>query len=195
MAELTIDSDQAADVSLLVAAARDAVALTNITLGERGAGSGEPRRGAGGQRVARPIAVVAGNAVEAEETLRPFHFDELNDLDLVRWGLARIANLQWSMGDAERAGEVLKMLRGRVSDPGLRRLVDGVASAALLFENQLGQAVALSQHVLSDEAATAAAVEWAVFGGGLALALMGRLETLRQWPSAGTRSRAGSTAC
>jgi hypothetical protein len=32
-------------------------------------------------------------------------------------------------------------------------------------ENQLGQAVALSQHVLSDESASAAAVEWAVFGG------------------------------
>jgi DNA-binding NarL/FixJ family response regulator len=90
--------------------------------------------------------------------------------------LARIANLQWSMGDAEGAREVLEMLRGRVRDPGLRLLVDGIASASLSFENQLGKAVALSQHVLSDESAPAAAVEWAVFGGGLALALMGRLE-------------------
>jgi DNA-binding NarL/FixJ family response regulator len=106
--------------------------------------------------------------------LRPFHGDELNDLDLVRWGLVRFANLQWSLGDAERAGEVLEMLRGKVTDPGLRLLVDGAASASLLFENQLGQAVALSQHVLSDQTASAAAVEWAVFGGGLALALMGR---------------------
>jgi DNA-binding NarL/FixJ family response regulator len=175
LAELTIDRDQAADVSLLVAAARDAVALTNITLGERLARAAVSRGGglAASELLARSL-LWQGNAVEAEETLRPFHFDELNDRDLVRWGLARIANLQWSMGDAERAGEVLKMLRGRVSDPGLRRLVDGVASAALLFENQLAQAVALSQHVLSDETASAAAVEWAVFGGALALALMGR---------------------
>jgi DNA-binding NarL/FixJ family response regulator len=177
LAELTIDSDQAADVSLLVAAARDAVALTNITLGERLARAALSRGGglAASELLARSLSW-QGNAVEAEETLRPFHFDELNDLDLVRWGLARIANLQWSMGDAERAGEVLEMLRGRVRDPGLRLLVDGVASASLSFENQLGKAVALSQHVLSDESAPAAAVEWAVFGGGLALALMGRGE-------------------
>jgi DNA-binding NarL/FixJ family response regulator len=175
LAELTIDSDQAADVSLLVAAARDAVALTNITLGERLARAAVSRGGglAASELLARSL-LWQGNAVEAEEVLRPFHFDELNDADLVRWGLARIANLQWSMGDAERAGEVLKVLRGRVSDPGLRLLVDGVASAALLFENQLGQAVALSQHVLSDETASASAVEWAVLGGALALALLGR---------------------
>ena len=35
LAELTIDSDQPADVSLLVTAARDALALTNIAAGER----------------------------------------------------------------------------------------------------------------------------------------------------------------
>ena len=35
LAELTLDSDQAPDVELLVTAARDAIALTNITLGER----------------------------------------------------------------------------------------------------------------------------------------------------------------
>ena len=139
LAELTIDSDQAADVSLLVAAARDAVALTNITLGERLARAAVSRGGglAASELLARSL-LWQGNAVEAEETLRPFHFDELNDLDLVRWGLARIANLQWSMGDAERAGEVLKMLRGRVSDPGLRRLVDGVASAVAVIREPAG---------------------------------------------------------
>ena len=175
LAELTIDSDQAVDISLLLAAARDAVALTNITLGERLARAAVSRGGGlkASELLARSLSW-QGNATEAEEALRPFHFDELNDADLVRWGLARIANLQWSMGDAERAGEVLKMLRGRVSDPSLRLLVDGVASASLLFENQLGQAVTLSQHVLSDESAPDAAVEWAVFGGALALALMGR---------------------
>jgi DNA-binding NarL/FixJ family response regulator len=175
LAELTIDSDQASDVSLLLAAARDAVALTNITLGERLARAAVSRGGglAASELLARSL-LWQGRAVEAEEALRPFRSDELNDLDVVRWGLTRIANLQWSMGDAERAGEVLKMLRARVSDPGLRLLVDGVASASLVFENQLGQAVTLSQHVLSDETASAAAVEWAAFSGALALALMGR---------------------
>jgi DNA-binding NarL/FixJ family response regulator len=177
LAELTIDSDQAADVSLLVAAARDAVALTNITLGERLARAAVSRGGglAASELLARSL-LWQGNAVEAEEALSSFDPDELDELDVVRWGLARIANLQWSMGDAEGADEVLEMLRARVSDPGLRALVDGVASASLLFENQLGHAVALSQRVLSDKSASAVAVEWAVLGGALALALMGRGE-------------------
>jgi DNA-binding CsgD family transcriptional regulator len=177
LAELTIDSDQAADVSLLVAAARDAIALTNITLGERLARVAVSRGGglAASELLARSL-LWQGNAAEAEEALSSFDPDELDELEVVRWGLARIANLQWSMGDAEGADEVLETLRGRVSNPALRALVDGVASASLLFENQLGQAVALSQHVLSDKSASAAAVEWAVFGGALALALMGRGE-------------------
>jgi Flp pilus assembly pilin Flp len=177
LAELTIDSDQPADVSLLVAAARDAIALTNITLGERLARAAVSRGGglAASELLARSL-LWQGNAIEAEEALSSFDPEELNELEVVRWGLARIANLQWSMGDAEGADEVLEMLRGRVSDPALRALVDGVASASLLFENRLAGAVALSQQVLCDETAGAAAVEWAVFGGALALALMGRGE-------------------
>jgi DNA-binding NarL/FixJ family response regulator len=98
----------------------------------------------------------------------------MNELELVRWGTARIANLQWSMGDAEGANEVLELLRSKVTHPGLRLLVDGVASASLLFGNQLDEAVAHAERVLADPEASAAAIEWAVFGGALALALMGR---------------------
>jgi DNA-binding NarL/FixJ family response regulator len=175
LAELTIDSDQAADVSLLVTAARDAIALTNITLGERLARAAASRGGglAASELLARSL-LWQGNAAEAEQTLSAFESDAMNELDLVRWGLARIANLQWAMGDAEGADEVLEMLRGRVTDPALRLLVDGVASASLVFENDLEQAVALSQRVLADPSASAGAVEWAVFGGALALAYMGR---------------------
>ena len=39
----------------------------------------------------------------------------MNEFELVRWGMARIANLQWSMGDAEGADEILKLLRHRVT--------------------------------------------------------------------------------
>ena len=44
----------------------------------------------------------------------------MNELELVRWGTARIANLQWSMGDAEGADEVLDLLRDRVTHHGLQ---------------------------------------------------------------------------
>jgi DNA-binding CsgD family transcriptional regulator len=80
------------------------------------------------------------------------------------------------MGDAEGATEVLDLLCDRVAHPGLKLVVAGVASASRLFENQLEEAVELSRLVLASPDASAAAVEWAVFGGALALALMGRGE-------------------
>ena len=151
MAELTLDSDQAPDVDLLVTAARDAIALTNITLGERLARAAVSRGGGldASELLARSL-LWQGKAAESEETLSLFDPDTMNELELVRWGTARIANLQWSMGDAEGADEVLELLRSSVTHPGLRLLVDGVASASLLFENQLDAAVAHAERVLAD---------------------------------------------
>jgi DNA-binding CsgD family transcriptional regulator len=175
LAELTLDSDQAPDLELLVTAARDAIALTNVTLGERLARAAVNRGGglAASELLARSL-LWQGKAAEAEETLSSFDPEQMNELDLVRWGAARIANLHWSMGDAESADEVLEQLRCGVTHDGLKLVVDGIASASRLFENELGEAVALSEGVLADPTASAAAIEWAVFGGAYALALMGR---------------------
>ena len=177
LAELTLDSDESPDVDLLVSAARDAIALTNVTLGERLARAAVNRGGGlvASELLARSL-LWQGNSAEAEETLNAFDPDKMNELELVRWGLVRIANLHWSMGDAEGADEVLDLLCDRVAHPGLKLVVAGVASASRLFENQLSEAVELSKLVLASPDASAAAVEWAVFGGALALALMGRGE-------------------
>jgi DNA-binding NarL/FixJ family response regulator len=175
LAELTLDSDVNPDVALLVAAAKDAVALTNITLGERLARAAVARGGGlvASELLARSL-LWQGNAAECEQVLSAFDPAAMDEVELVRWGTARIANLHWSMGDAESADEVLDMLSSKVTDHGLRLVVDGLASASLLFENRLEQATELSQRVLADPSASTAAVEWAVFGGALALALMGR---------------------
>ena len=177
LAELTLDSDESPEVDLLVSAARDAIALTNVTLGERLARAAVNRGGGlvASELLARSL-LWQGNSAEAEETLSAFDPNQMNELELVRWGLARIANLHWSMGDAEGADEVLDLLCDRVAHPGLKLVVAGVASASRLFENQLEEAVELSELVLASPDASAAAVEWAVFGGALALALMGRGE-------------------
>ena len=177
LAELTLDSDQSPELDLLVSAARDAIALTNVTLGERLARAAVNRGGGlvASELLARSL-LWQGNSAEAEETLSAFDPNQMNELELVRWGLVRIANLHWSMGDAEGADDVLDLLCDRVAHPGLKLVVAGVASASRLFENQLEEAVQLSKIVLDNPDASAAAVEWAVFGGALALALMGRGE-------------------
>jgi DNA-binding CsgD family transcriptional regulator len=177
LAELTLDSDQKPDLELLVTAARDAIALTNVTLGERLATAAVNRGGGlkASELLARSL-LWQGKAAEAEETLSAFDADQMDELEMVRWGLGRIANLHWSMGDAESADEVQKLLRDKVTHNGLSLLVDGVASASRTFENQLSEAVALSERVLGDSDAHATAIEWAAFGGALALALMGRAD-------------------
>ena len=177
LAELTLDSDEHADLELLITAARDAIALTNVTLGERLARAAVNRGGGlvASELLARSL-LWQGNAAEAEETLNSFDPDALDERDLVRWGLARIANLHWSMGEAERADEVLELLCEKVTHNGLRLLVDGVASASRAFENQLAEAVALSERVFAAPDAHPTAIEWAAIGGSLALALMGRSE-------------------
>jgi DNA-binding NarL/FixJ family response regulator len=175
LAELILDSDQAPESDLLIAAAQDAIALTNVTLSERLARAAVTRGGGlvASELLARSL-LWQGNAAEAEQTLGPYDPDELNELDLVRWGAARIANLQWAMGDADGADEVLELLRARVTHPGLRLFIDGLGAASIAFENRLTEAVDLSAHVLGDPSASAPAIEWAVIGGALALALMGR---------------------
>jgi DNA-binding CsgD family transcriptional regulator len=177
LAELTLDSDQQPDVDLLVTAARDAIALTNVTLGERLARAAVNRGGGlvASELLARSL-LWQGNAAEAEETLSSFDTDQMDELGIARWGLARIANLHWSMGDAESADEVLDLLHDKVKHKGLRQLVNGIASASRTFENQLPEAVALSARVLDDPDAHPTAIEWAAFGGALALALMGRAD-------------------
>jgi DNA-binding CsgD family transcriptional regulator len=175
LAELTLDSDVAPSTELLVAAAHNAVALSNVTLGERLARAAVNRGGglAASELLAR-AQLWQGNPAEAEESLSSYHADDLNEIELVRWGAARIANLQWAMGDDEGADEILNLLSHKVTHHELRLFVDGLASACRLFSNDLDEALTLSERVLGDPAAPTLAVAWASFGGGLALALRGR---------------------
>ena len=121
-----------------------------------------------------------GNAAEAEQTLSLFDPDAMTEVDLLRWGAARIVNLQWSMGDSEGAREVLALLRDRVTRPGGRLFVDGLAAITAVSESRLDEAVHLCERVLADPAASPHAVERAVIGGTFALSLMGRFDRVAE---------------
>ena len=181
LAELTLDSDQAADCGLLVYAAQDAIALTDITLGERLARAAVAHGGGlpASELLARAL-LWSGKAPEAEQTLAAFDSESMTDQQLVRWGAARIANLQWSLGDAESASELLTTLRDRVTHRGSRHLLDGLGAASAAYQNRIDEAVALSRGVLADPNATPTAIEWAVIGGALALALSGEFDQVTQ---------------
>ncbi|MFE3099848.1 helix-turn-helix transcriptional regulator [Nocardia tengchongensis] len=186
LAELALDSDKSADLELFQAAAADAIGLANLPLGERFARAAVERRGGveAADLLARAL-LWQGHRIEAERTLAGFDPDQMNEVQLARWGSTRVSNLLWSMGDADRADEVLESVRSRVSHPKIIAALDGLASACAVNENRIEEAFTLAESVMSTPEAPPWAVYWAAFGGGLALALMGRGEAARQFAERG----------
>ncbi|MEU6563521.1 helix-turn-helix transcriptional regulator [Nocardia nova] len=182
LAELALDSDKSADLELFEAAAADAIGLANIPLGERFARAAVERQGGveSADLLARAL-LWQGHRIEAERTLGSFDPDELNEVQLARWGSTRVSNLLWAMGDADRADEVLDLVRSRVRHPKIVLTLQGLASACEVNENLLEQAFIDAEQVMSTPDAPAWAVWWASFGGGLALALMGRSAAAREY--------------
>src|SRR6202012_5542392 len=99
LAELTLDGDITPAADLLVAAADDAITLTNVTLGERLARAAFDRGGglAAGELLARSL-LWQGKGADAESTLSVFDPDTMDEAELLGWGAARCINLQLSMG-------------------------------------------------------------------------------------------------
>ncbi|MDV7243568.1 MULTISPECIES: helix-turn-helix transcriptional regulator [Rhodococcus] len=173
LAELALDSDRSVDPALLASAAADAIGLANVPLGERLARAAFEETGDFGAADLLARALLwQGHAAEAEALLLAFSPDSLTQAQLVRWGTSRIANLFWALGDSEKADDVLAVLRERVTQPSLLPVVEGIGSVCAVFENRPQEAVDAACVVLASERPWA--VEWAFFGGGLALALMGR---------------------
>lgn len=175
LAELYLDSDQTADTGLLVAAAKDAVSLANAPLGERLARKAFEREV--GMRAAHLLSralMWQGRPAEADEILARFDPDDLDEGQLVLWGIPRASIVFWSLGDVARAEEVMRSLRRRVSNPVLRPMVDAADAAFTIFENRLTEGLAMAEAVLANPCAPEQAVETAAFAAGLAMPLTGR---------------------
>ncbi|MET0454700.1 MAG: LuxR C-terminal-related transcriptional regulator [Mycobacterium sp.] len=175
LAELYADSDQAADSSFLVSAAKDAVFLANLPLGERLARMAFERDGdlRAAELLSRTL-LWQGRAAEADDILTNFDPAELDEMQVVLWGLPRLSILFWSMGDVERAHQLLTLLEQRVTHPMLRSVIDAVGSAMLVHENRIDDGLAAARAVLSNPDAPGQAIDFAAFGSGLALPVAGR---------------------
>jgi DNA-binding CsgD family transcriptional regulator len=174
-AELAMQADEPVDPDFLMRAAEDAIALTNITLAEQ-LSRAAVRQGGGllaSELLARSL-LWQGKETESEAILSAFDPDTLNEFELTRWGIARVATLQWAIGDAQAAGEILAMLQQRITHPAARLVVDGLTSALAVLASRLDEAAELADRVLADPAAPPIAVGWAVFGGTMAAGLEGR---------------------
>ncbi|MGX9792540.1 LuxR C-terminal-related transcriptional regulator [Mycobacterium sp. MMS18-G62] len=175
LAQLSIDSDQPVDTDLLIAATKDAIFLSNVPLGEHLARAAFERDG--GLQAAELLSralLWQGHPVEAEKVLAQFSPDDLDELQVVLWGIPRLSILFWSMGEVERAHQVLDLLRERVQHPSLKLVVEATGSAMAVHENKIDEGIAAAQAVLSDPHAPKQAVDFAAFAAGLAMPVAGR---------------------
>lgn len=175
LAQLSIDSDQPADNDLLIAAAKDAVFLANLPLGESLARTAFQR--GDGLRAAELLSRAVlwqGRPREADEILATFEPDSLDDLQLVQWGIPRLSILFWSMGQVQQAHDILELLLRRSTHPLVRLIVDATGAAMAVHENRFDTGVPAAEAVLSNPDAPKQAVDFAAFAAGLALPVAGR---------------------
>lgn len=175
LAQLSIESDQPTDMDLLVSATKDALFLSNIPLAEQLARAALER--GGGLQAAELLSralLWQGRAAQADGVLAKFTPDDMDELQLVLWGVPRMSILFWSIGDVQRSHEVLELLRERVQHPSLALIVAAVGSAMAVHENNLAAGIAEAEAVLADEHAPKQATEFAAFAAGLSMPLAGR---------------------
>jgi DNA-binding NarL/FixJ family response regulator len=174
MAQLYVDSDQVVDMDLLIAAAKDALFLSNLPLCERLARAAFER--GGGLRAAELLSRALwwqGRPAQAEEILARFDPENLDEWQLVQWGIIRASMLFWSM-DVGRAEQVMALLRDRVQHASLKLIVEATGSLMAVHENRIAEGLAAAEHVLSDPDAPKQAIDSAAFGAGLAMPVAGR---------------------
>jgi ATP/maltotriose-dependent transcriptional regulator MalT len=92
----------------------------------------------------------------------------------VQWGIPRLSNLFWSMGQIQEAHDILALLHARVTHPALRLIVEATGAAMAVHENRFDTGLAAAEAVLSNPNSPKQAVELAAFAAGLALPVAGR---------------------
>lgn len=175
LAQLGLDSDEPVDLELNIKAAKDAIYLSNLPLGERLARVAFDN--GGGLRAADLLSTALlwqGHPREADSILADFDPDQLDQLQLVHWGIPRMSIMFWSMGDVAGSAAILRLLQERVDHPTLRLVIDAVGSAMAIHQNRIDEGIAEALRVLSDPGVPRQAVDWAAFGAGLAMPVAGR---------------------
>ncbi|HEV7582842.1 MAG TPA: ATP-binding protein, partial [Mycobacterium sp.] len=125
LAQFMMRSDLTPDLDVVIAAAADAVAMSNVVLGEELARFAVDR--GGGLAAAMVLAEAVswqGRGDEAEAALVDAEpGDDADEWLIARWGCLRAANLFWGCGDIEAAARVLTEVKNRVESEAAIHLV------------------------------------------------------------------------
>ncbi len=175
LASLAADSDTPQPVDDVVAAARQALRLGDLTLAERLASSVLDR---GGGLPARLVLAYAlgyrGRGRDADAVLAAVDPAALGESDLMAWALPRAANQFFMLSEPERATAFLQTTRDRITTPAARTTLDALRATFAMNAGNLDRAVQLADEVLASPAAEDTAVAWAGSAAALCAARQGR---------------------
>ena len=177
LACLAQDSDAPQPVAEVVAAARQALRLGDLPLGERLARSALERSGGLAARLALAHALgFQGRGREADAVLAAVNSSALTERALMDWTLLQAANQFWMLSEPERATAFLRTIRNRVTDAGPRITLDALSATFAMNAGNVGHAVKVAREVLSSPSADDQAVAWAASAAALCAARQGRFE-------------------
>jgi DNA-binding CsgD family transcriptional regulator len=163
-AALTLDSDLAPDVDLLVRAAHGAVWLADLPLADRLA-EAAIRAGAGPEpNFVRAHALSwLGRGEEADAVLAEVHTSELTDVDHARLAFLRASNMLWAIGDPAHAKEIIDEA-SRITSAQARSYIDAFLTVYWFATDQPDTAIQTSKKLALEDlpAVVGAEIAWAL---------------------------------
>jgi DNA-binding CsgD family transcriptional regulator/energy-coupling factor transporter ATP-binding protein EcfA2 len=187
LARFMMRSDLEPDLGVAVKAAADALAMSNVALGEELARFAVDRGGG------LPAALVLAEAVswqgrgeEAEAILLDVDIDD-DEWMIARWACLRAANLAWGCGDAETARRVLSDMKQRVVSEQAIQLINALEVSIGFFCGDVATALELGPGLCEPDVIPMATV-WAAIATCGALMAAGRFSEVGRIAEAGLRA-------
>ena len=175
LAVLALDSDNPQPVSVVVAAAADALRLGDLSLSERLGEAVLKRDPDLDARLTLAQALAwQGRGREADDVLAAVDPATLSDTELMAWALPLAANQFWMLSQPERATAFLQTTRNRVTSPVARTTVDALSATFAMNAGRPGRAMELAEEVLASPDADDTAIGWSAAAAALSCARMGR---------------------
>ncbi|GAB7142925.1 ATP-binding protein [Mycobacterium riyadhense] len=175
LASLALDSDAPQPVSEVIEAARQALRLGDLALGERLARWALERSGDLAARLHLAHALgFEGRGREADAVLAAVDSTALSEPELMAWTQLRAANQFFMLSEPERATAFLRTTRSRITDASQRVTLDALSATFAMNAGNLGHAVEMAREVLASPSADDQAVAWAASAGALCAARQGR---------------------
>jgi DNA-binding CsgD family transcriptional regulator len=163
-ATLSLDSDLAPDVDLLVRAAHGAVWLADLPLADRLAEAASHVEAGLEPNIVRAHALSwLGRGEEADAVLAEIDTGQLTDGDRARFAFFRASNLLWALGDPARAKEIIDDA-SRTTPPQAHSYFDAFLTVYWFAMDQPDTALQVSKKLAMDDlpAVVGAEIAWAL---------------------------------